>query len=137
MFADPVTFHIIGVDAPNSASWALTGLSGNASTRQYLAAGAGGPKLARFSHSVVGKGDAVRDRHLVRFESYVVEDSIENPAKPISMYAVADIPRVGTTSTQKIALWRTFSGFFLGSSGAVAYDNNYAGFVEKWLSGQS
>lgn len=112
-------------------------LSGGASVRKDLTSDDGGPKVMKLSHNTVGKGDSIRDRHLVRLEAYVVEDSVEDQSKPIALYAVADIPRNGVTASQLSALWKQFTGLFLGGSGEVAYDGDQTVFFDKWVSGQS
>jgi hypothetical protein len=115
----------------------LASLTGQATVRKDLTADDGEPKVLKFSHTVVGKGASARDRHLVRLEAYVVEDSIENTAKPVALYAVADIPQSGVTAEQLSALWAQFTGLFIGGSGEATYDGDQTAFFDRWIGGES
>jgi hypothetical protein len=115
----------------------LVSLAGNSTTRQNVAADDGDPKVLKIAHSVVGKGASARDRHLVRMESYVVEDSVEDQSKPIALYAVADIPKSGVTAAQLSDLWAQFVGLLFGGSGEATYDGDQTIFFDRWLNGEA
>jgi hypothetical protein len=138
MLPDP--FDLDTIVASGSAvqqPYTLAALTGQAAVRKDLTASDGEPKVLKISHTTVGKGASVRDRHLVRLEAYVVEDSVEDQSKPIALYAVADIPRNGVTAAQLSDLWEQFTGLFLGGSGEVTYDGDQTVFFDRWIGGES
>lgn len=138
MYADPYSaFEITPSGGEVSNDFTITSLQANSTVRRYFGATDGEPTVLKMSHSVVGSGASKRDRHLVRLESYVVVDEVEDLSKPISIYAVADIPQAGVTSAQLTALWAQFVGLLLGSSGSVAYNNDQSEFFDRWVQGES
>lgn len=93
--------------------------SGNASVRKNVLVDDGTvPETMKVSHQVVGKGTAVRDRHLVRFEQSS-DDGDGNIATttPAVAYVVLDIPRQNIdVSEVPYALTRQLCGFLRGAN---------------------
>lgn len=138
MLPDPFTGHSdVAGGTATTYPYTMISMLPNGTVRQNLAADAGEPKTLKISHSVVGKGTNARDRHLVRLESYVVEDTIENPAKPISVYVVFDFPKSGVTTTQKSDLFKRFVGLLRGASGDAANAGTQSQFWDRILAGES
>jgi len=138
MYADPMAANqLVPSGGAVDNDFAITSLLANSTTRRNFSASDGEPKVLKISHSIAGSGSLKRNRHLVRLESYVVEDSVENPNRPISIYAVADIPQSGVTAAQLTDLWEQFVGLFCGSSGTVAFDSDQTVFFDRWLNGES
>jgi hypothetical protein len=84
----------------------------------------GYPGFIALQHQVVGKGAAVRDRHLVRFES-VSDDGDGNYGTllPLLAYTVFDIPRNGASRTAAaIKAAQTMSGFLRNAGQADDWD---------------
>ena len=129
------------VDVPSGAAvtapFTLTSMAANSTVRVNTTANAGEPKVLKVSHQVVGKNSAARDRHLVRLESYVVEDSVEQMDKPISFYAVFDVPQAGVTSAQLAGMFEQFIGLLRGGSGDVAYDGDATVLFDRVIGGES
>jgi hypothetical protein len=138
MFSDPF-------QAPKDVSsgsaitepFTLVSLANNSSIRVNVDAADGEPKVMKVSHTDVGKGTLARTRHLFRFESFVVEDSVENLAKPIAFYAVFDIPKTGASSAQLLELYEQFVGALRGGSGDVVYDGDATVCFNRILNGES
>jgi hypothetical protein len=88
------------------------------------------PEWCKISHQVVGKGSAVRDRHLVRFElSSVDADDNVGTTAPAVAYAVFDIPRTNISATGPTVLARMLVGFLRGANAddsAPDYTTNFA-----------
>lgn len=138
MLPDPFNAHVdVSGGTPTTKPFTILSTLPNGTVRQYAAAPAGEPKVLKISHSTVGKGVNMRDRHLVRLESYVVEDTVENPAKPVSAYMVLDIPRVGVTATQKSDLFKRFVGLLRGASGDAANAGDQTNFWDRLWLGES
>lgn len=138
MLPDPYNAHV-DVSAVGSTTEEFTVVenSGRNTERVCKGAAQGEPQKLKIQHKTAGKGDAIRDRHLVRLESYVVEDGSENTAKPIVLYAVADIPRIGPTDTQLTAMFEQFVGLLRGASGDPANEGDQTVFFDRWLLGES
>lgn len=137
MLADPLAAHVdVAGGSSTTENYTLLNLQQNASDRLNTSATAGLPKRIKISHSVVGKGAASRVRHLARMEAYVVEDSVENTAKPFAVYVVADVPN-GVTATQKSDMFKRFVGLLRGASGDAANAGVSATFWDRWLNGES
>lgn len=137
MFADPYAVPVDIASASETHPTALVSLTGNASVRIFTDTDAGGPRNLKISHSVVGKGTSLRNRHLARLESFVVEDTVENRSKPIALYVVADIP-VGATSDQVEDLMTSMTGLLRGKScGASGEAPDPSLFLDRWLQGEA
>lgn len=138
MLPDPFNGHVdVSGGTPTTKPYTILSMLPNGSVRSYTGAPAGEPKTLKISHSVVGKGTNARDRHLVRLESYVVEESVEVSSKPISAYMVLDIPRSGVTSTQKADLFKRFVGILRGASGDAANAGDQTNFWDRVMNGES
>lgn len=139
MLPDPYDAHAdVSGGTISTHPFSLVSLAGNASVRENFALTiAGKPKTLKISHSVVGKGASARDRHLVRLESYVVEDGVENPAKPIAFYTVLDIPQVGVTATQLSDMFIRYFGMWRGDSGDAANQGDQTEFFDRIVNGES
>jgi len=138
MLPDPYNGHVdISGGTETTTPYTVINMSGNAVDRKNYSSAAGGPRKLKISHTTAGKGDAKRDRHLVRLEAYVVEDGIENPAKPIALFMVADIPQVGVTDSQKTQLFESFVGLVRGASGDAANEGDESEFFTRFLGGES
>lgn len=134
MFADPLT---VPVDNATEATVDFVAVSINGSSSKRVREDFGEAGLNRvvdISHTEVGKGSTARDRHLVRFTSYVVDDGVEDLGKPISMYVVADIPKNGVSAAQKNNLLKMVAGFLRGVSGSATPDLTLTG--GRWLNGE-
>lgn len=115
----------------------LIGLGSNQSDRRDVTAAAGEPSVLKVSHSTVGKGATLRNRHLARIEAYPIVDSVEDKsAQPLALYAVADVPANGFTSDQVTALYRQFCGLLRGCGGDSANQANATVFFDRWLAGE-
>lgn len=137
MFSDPLLAHVDAGGAETTVPYALTSLVGQASERSNSGASDGEPKKIRISHTKVGKGETARVRHLVRLESYVVEDGVENTNKPVAIYAVADVPNIGVTDAQLEDLFLSFVGLLRGASGDAANAAASSTFFNRWIGGES
>lgn len=137
MLADPLAAHVdVSGGSSTTENYTLLNLQQNASVRANNGANVGLPRVIKISHTNVGKGAAARVRHLARMEAYVVEDGVENTAKPFAVYVVADVP-IGVTATQKSDMFKRFVGLLRGASGDAANAGVSATFWDRWLSGES
>lgn len=93
------------------------------------------PEWLKISHQTVGKGDATRDRHLVRFEQSSVDGTNIGTHLPSVAYVVFDIPRAYRSSTAPTVLARALVGFLRGVD-ADASTPDYTTFFGKLLNGE-
>jgi len=138
MFADPLVVIEDNSGTQATKSFARISLQGNSA--QYIKADAvgGDPRVVKISHTQVGKGASLRDRHLMRIEAQGVIDSIVRPDVIGAIYVVADLPVSGFTSAQKIALARYMSGLFRNSGGTAAgFTPSFDTYFTKWINGES
>lgn len=80
------------------------------------------PHVLKVAHTVVGKGTAIRDRHLARFETSSVDGSLIGTQLPLVGYLVVDFPRSCINSAASWDLLKTMSGFIRGISGNASPD---------------
>lgn len=93
------------------------------------------PEWMKISHQVVGKGDATRDRHMVRFEASSVDGTAIGTHQPVVAYAVFDIPRAYKGTNIEYQLARLLVGFIRGThqgEESPDYTTNFA----KLLNGE-
>lgn len=136
MFADPAVLpKDASVDAQQNVNWILKELNGQSSVRFIAGAANDYPELMKISHTTVGKGSAIRDRHLVRIESYGLTGGVKDKTIVASAYAVFDIPRVGVSSDNVYRLWTHLIGTLRGKGGLVNYGDP-AVFIDKFLRGE-
>jgi len=89
--------------------------TGSQSIRKNAATDDGlSPEWMKVSHQVVGKGDAIRDRHMVRFEASSVDGTAIGTHQSVVAYAVFDIPRAYKGASIEYQLCRQLCGFLRG-----------------------
>lgn len=108
--------------------------SGNASIRKNVLTDTGLlPEWMKISHQVVGKGEAVRDRHLIRFEQSSTDaDDNVGTTLPCVAYIVMDVPRKNCLATTPLALVRQLVGF-LRNANADDTAPDYTSAGCNWL----
>jgi hypothetical protein len=107
------------------------------STDDYVA-GTGYPRELYISHTEVGKGAALRDRHLVRMESPVLVDGVEDGRKN-AVYLVADCYRNAFTWVLHERLLKQFYGLLIGGSAQVSSTDAFdlEAFSKRFMYGES
>lgn len=127
-------------EAPSTSEvvypWTLMSMANGSSVRKVTDSTDVAAKIMKISHNTVGKGATLRNRHLVRLESYVVEDGNDVLTKPIALYAVADIPATGVTDAQMTSMFKQFVALLRGSSGHAANNSSQTFFFDRWLAGE-
>lgn len=138
MLADPFVLKVNVESGPGiNRSFTLLNVAGNSTTRSCAAVPVGGPRVLKISHSQVGKGSTLRNRHLARLEAYALdENGDERKDRPISAHVVLDIP-VEATAAQITDLWKYFVGLLRGGSSEVAYDGDQTYFWDRLILGES
>lgn len=138
MLADPFTsYRIVPSGASVAVPFVRISLTGSSAsyTRQTYTANSGAVKNLKISHNTVGKGAGQRDRHLVRLESPMLTDGVED-GRMAACYLVMDIPK-GFTSDQSGEMYRNCVGLLAMSSFDVAYGYSQANLWDKVMRGES
>lgn len=139
MLPDPVQIPYLGDD---DKEWvrktvAAQGARYMRSTDDYVA-GTGYPRDLYISHTEVGKGAALRDRHLCRMESPIIVDGVED-GRSNAIYLVSDCYRNAFSWTLYERLCKQFFGLLIGGAGQVsstpAFDLD--AFTKRFLHGES
>lgn len=93
------------------------------------------PYLLKISHQEAGKGLAIRDRHMLRFETKcTTADDVETGPSG-ALYVVADFPRQNFSALQKEVLWKQLTGFLLNGSAQAAVDASAKDLYTHWHAG--
>lgn len=75
------------------------------------------PTQLKISHQTVGKGVAVRDRYLIRFETESRDpDGLTGTTEPLIMYTVVDLPRRNITSEMLQYCYEALVGILYGKN---------------------
>lgn len=137
MFADPFQ---VNRDVASGAAvldpYNRITLQGNSALYLRGTVHANFPKYLRISHAVAGSGRGQRDRRLAQFQLPQVIDSVETGLNA-TFSIIADIPRVGITSTQTDSAYRCLVGLLRMASSDTTYGTNQTLFWDKFLRGES
>lgn len=143
MFPEPFVcdFDIVNTDPNKEVTFNIIGWPGGAgSVRKNIATDEGlMPEWLKISHQQVGKGNALRDRHLVRFEvSSTDENGNVGTSIPAVAYAVFDIPRYNCAANTPTILARMLAGFIrtANSSDASPDYSSATANMKKFLNGE-
>lgn len=93
------------------------------------------PEWCKISHQVAGRGNAIRDRHTVRFEASSVDGTAIGTHAPCVAQVVFDIPRSYKAVNVEYQLVRQLVGFLRDQidDGIADYTTNFA----KLLNGEA
>lgn len=139
MLPDPSEIPYLGDDPKSYVRTRIDG--GNTvyarDTAEYVR-GTGYPLYLRISHTQVGKGSNLRDRHLLRLEAPCLNADGENGLFD-SIYCVADFHRNTAAYVLQVKLWEQFSGALIGGNAKVgataAFDPD--AFFKRWVNGEA
>lgn len=134
MFADPL---VLTLDQASAATknYVLIQNGGAGSLRVLDAVDDGVyPHFLKISHQVVGKGEAVRDRHLVRLETSSVDGTSIGTKLPLVAYAVIDAPRAYINSSAMAAMNKSLTGLIRGATGTAT--PSWSAFWDKLVRGE-
>lgn len=131
MYADPlVAKNDNKSPSVESRTYALTSFpTGSSSIRKNAETDTGlFPEWFKISHQVVGRGTAIRDRHMVRVEASSVDGTAIGTHQPVIAYAVFDIPRSFKGANIEYQLVRQLVGWLRDAidDGVSDYTTNFA-----------
>lgn len=137
MFADPFSpYRDVASGAAVTDPYNRVSLQGNSALYLRGTVHASYPKYLRISHAVAGSGKSQRDRRLAQFQMPQVIDSVETGLNA-TFSIIADIPRVGITTTQTDSALRCLIGLLRMASSDTTYGTNQTLFWDKFLRGEA
>lgn len=136
-FSDPLNVRMDEDDSTDYPFGVVEWSGPKASIRKNQSSGltAGTPKILRISHTRVGKGQAARDRHLVRIEANAVVDGVETNTV-VAGYAVFDVPVLGFNQGQVNEICSLLCGTIRGNNASTGdFSPDLTLFFEKFVGG--
>jgi hypothetical protein len=137
MLPDPFEANVdIGGGSPTTRDFVIVSQSANQVLRRNITASSGTVERMRVSHSVVGKNQFARDRHLLRLETNGWDGTSVDPTHVGSIYIVADLPRVNFPDAYKAELFAQLIGIMRGGSGDAFQEWDATLFFDRWINGE-
>lgn len=138
-YAEPFVCDVDNTSPSHQRTFNFAGYTGQFASERHNAADddVNHLNVLKIAHTVVGKGLATRDRHLVRFEAESDDgDGNIGLTAPAVVYAVLDIPRYNITAGASLALVRQLVGFLRTANADdtapdYATDSNYKKLVNQ------
>lgn len=136
MFADPYAANHDVSGAGGTKACSIVSVNGTGTVRVFTTPTTNYPEVMRISHTTVGKGQALRNRHLIRLEKFQ-EDGAVKLSTSGALYMVADFPVFGFTATMQEKMLRQLVGIVRGGSGDAFNELVPATFLDRWAAGES